>query len=413
MKILWLSNAALGVPDSGSTGTWLDAMAQRLVASGDVLLGNISMGKVRHIESRNGLPFRQWVVPVLPSGKAGFPPEYVVNEVLRVIDDFSPDLIHVWGVEAWWGLLSARGQLRQPSLLEIQGIKSCISRVYFGGLSPEEQKRCRGLKELLLGRSINNERRKFASWEHFESEIVLGHKYITTPSPYVAFWVKSRNKFAGIYHNELLLRLPFYEASPWCPNSSFTIFCSAAYPAPYKGIHDAIRVLALLKARYPNLRLKIAGALQRYGLRKDGYIAWIDRQARRLGVADKIEWLGPLAANAVVSELQSCSVMLMPSHCETYSVTFAEALFLGVPSVSAFNGGTNWLARNEETALFYPPGDEVMCAYQIERLLDDQALAVRLSSNARAVALERNNPVAVVANQLAIYRQVLAAEVKR
>ena len=50
-----------------------------------------------------------------------------------------------------------------------------------------------------------------------------------------------------------------------------------------------------------------------------------------------------------------------------------------------------------------------MCAYQLERVLTDKALAEDLSRHARALALVRNNPETVVNRQLEIYRQVVAA----
>lgn len=74
----------------------------------------------------------------------------------------------------------------------------------------------------------------------------------------------------------------------------------------------------------------------------------------------------------------------------------------------SFTGRTSWLARDEESALFFSPGGEVMCAYQLERILTDQGLAERHSHNARAVALMRNNLGTIVKNQLEIYRQVIA-----
>lgn len=69
----------------------------------------------------------------------------------------------------------------------------------------------------------------------------------------------------------------------------------------------------------------------------------------------------------------------------------------------SFTGRTSWLVRDEESALFYLPGDEMMCAWQLERILTDQVFAERLSHNACFIALVRNNPDAVVTNQLEIY----------
>jgi hypothetical protein len=48
-----------------------------------------------------------------------------------------------------------------------------------------------------------------------------------------------------------------------------------------------------------------------------------------------------------------------------------------------------------------------MCAYQINRLLTDRALAERISCRAREIALERNDFNKVVQNQIDIYRQVI------
>ena len=86
-----------------------------------------------------------------------------------------------------------------------------------------------------------------------------------------------------------------------------------------------------------------------------------------------------------------------------------EALYLGVPTVSAYAGGVPALAQEEEAALYFPPGDEAMCSYQVERLLNDRDLSMRLSCNARTVARKRNDPAKIVANQLQIYRKVIAA----
>jgi D-inositol-3-phosphate glycosyltransferase len=206
----------------------------------------------------------------------------------------------------------------------------------------------------------------------------------------------------------LALRDVFYRERAWDGSETQNIFCSLAYPAPYKGLHDAIRALALLTPTVPKARLRVAGAIQGGGFRRDGYISWVNRLAKKLGVSGQIDWLGPLPATGIVRELQACSVMLMPSHCESYCVAFAEAMYLGVPSLSACTGGTSWLARDEESALFYQPGDTAMCAMQLKRLLTDAHLACRLSKNARGIAVDRNDPKKILRRQLDIYQTVLS-----
>jgi len=393
--------------DTGNSGTWLDAMAQRLVMTGEVRLCNVTMGMVKTPTRQDAGPINQWIVPTTTLGRFGLPNTHIVAGITKLVNEVSPALVHVWGTESYWGLLTARRLIQYRAILEIQGLKEPYSRVFTGGLTEREQRACVGFKEIIKRRSIASSQRTFEMWSKYEREIIAGHSFITTQSPWVEAWVKVSNASARIFHTELALRKPFYNVKPWGPQKDPVIFCSAAYPVPYKGIHDAVRALAILSSHFPNVRLRIAGELQSRGIRQDGYIAWVNRLATSLNVADQIDWLGALSAPKVVEELQCCSVMLMPSHCETYCVALAEALYLGVPAVSAHTGGTDWLARDESTALFFSPGDEVMCAYQLERILTDQGLAEKLSRNARASAIERNNAEAVVKHQLEIYQQVI------
>lgn len=409
MRVLWFSNKVLSEKDTGSTGTWLGAMAQALVASGQLELCNVSTGAVNAPVRQDAGPIRQWVVPAARLGRDGLPSRPITGGIMEAVQGLAPDLVHIWGTENYWGLLTARGLLQAPALLEIQGLKEPYARVFAGGLSPREQLACIGLKEIIKHRSIASGRRAFEKWTRFEREILAGHQFITTQAPWVEAWVQARNPSARIFHTELMLRAAFYKAQPWRPANAPVIFCSAAYPVPYKGIHDAVRAVALLKRRFPQVRLRIAGALQARGIRLEGYMAWVNRLAAALHLTERIDWLGPLSAAEIVKELQGCACMLMPSHCETYCVALAEALYLGVPSVSAYTGGTSWLARDEAAAVFFAPGDEVMCAHQLNRVLSDLELAGRLSGQARAEALVRNNSETVVHTQLAIYQQVLAA----
>ena len=65
------------------------------------------------------------------------------------------------------------------------------------------------------------------------------------------------------------------------------------------------------------------------------------------------------------------------------------------------------LGKDEDSCLFFPPGDEAMCAYQLERVLTDPELALRLSRESRKIATVRNDRQRIVQRQLEIYRQVL------
>lgn len=409
MKVLWLSNKVQSGQDLGKTGTWLDSMAQALVQSGQVQLANVAMGFVHQTTQQNAGDITQWIIPTGARLhlRNGLPPTTIVNDICRVVEEFAPDIVHVWGTETFWGLLPARRLIQYPTLLETQGVKSAIARVYHGDLTCREQIACIGIKEIVRGNTIPQGRSRFASWACFEREIVAGQPFITVQSPWLEAQVRAINSQCRIFHNDFALRQPFYLAAPWQPSGPATIFCSASYPSPFKGVHIAVRTLALLKRRFPTIQLRIAGALQRPGLRQEGYMAWVNREARRLGVERNIQWLGALSADQIVAEIQQCAAVFLPTFIEGYCLALAEAMTLGAPTVVSYVGGAAHLAHDDESALYFSPGDVEMAAYQIGRLLTDQRLAEQIGRRARTVALERNNPERIIEHQFDIYHSVL------
>ena len=410
MKILWLSNKALASEDYGTSGTWLDAMAFGLIQSGKVALGNIATSVASKVARLDCGPIRQWIVPYETKiGRDGLPAARTVDDIIRCVAEFSPDLVHVWGTESFWGLLSARKLIRRPTLLEMQGLKYAIAKVYHGGLSHREQLSCTGLKEIVRQSTIWQGRKRFGKWALFEKEIISQHQYIAVQTKWIEAQVKTVNHGCSVFKTALLLRGPFYKAMPWKFSGNHLVFCSTAYASPFKGLHVAIEATAILRNKFPDIKLRISGPHQRKGLRKDGYVAWLNRKIIKLGLKQNIEWLGVLDATTTVAEMQMASAVLIPSYIENCSNAMQEAMVSGTPVVASYVGGLPSLADDEESALFFSPGDEIMCAYQLNRLLTEPKLAEHLSSTGKHIGTERNDPERVVSRQLEIYRQIISA----
>jgi glycosyltransferase involved in cell wall biosynthesis len=408
MKILWFSNKILSERDTGGTGTWLDALKLGLLDS-KIQLANIAPGYTKHVSQINHDNLIQWMVPVNAklNPQTGLPNKDLIREIQRAVDNFSPTLIHIWGTERFWGLLSAEAIINKPVVLSMQGLIGAIAQVFNGGLSIHEQLFSIGVKELILGSSIPQERNKYSKWGIMENRIISAHNHISIQSSWMEAQVKKINQGAIIYENGYPLRNNFYFARPWKYSGKSVVFCSAAYPSPYKGLHIALRAIAIVMKRFPDVQLHIAGYHQKKGIRQDGYVAWLNKEAKRLNVESNIIWLGPLSSDQIINELQMCSAFIIPSFIESYCMALAEAMVLGVPSVVSFTGGTSYLARDGESALFFLPGDDAQCAYQIERLLTDQPAAERISRNAREVASVRNDSKTIISKQIDIYHQVL------
>lgn len=407
-RVLWFCNTPMLAAQQGS-GSWLATMAHGLVDSGRVELGIVANGSTEEVVRRDYGAIRQWVVPRPEHLTRGLPSEKIVKQIIALHGEFAPDLVHIWGAELYFGLLVARSHLPTPALLTVQGLKCAIGRVFDGQLSKQEQWRCAGLREVLRRLTIAQQKKTFVAWTPYENEILAGHKWVSCQTPWQAAYAKEARADVTVFPMDLPLREVF-SRSQW--SGAFdvpVIFCSAGYAIPFKGLHTAIRALAILKPRYATIQLRVAGPAPGKGLRRDGYMHWLAGEIGSAGLGGNVQWLGTLSGEEMAGELQRASVALVPSFVESYSMALAEAMMVGTPAVTSFTGGTSYLGRDGETCLFFPPGDETMCAHQLERILTDHPLAQRLSVQSKQIAMIRNDPDRIVTEQIRIYDTISAA----
>jgi glycosyltransferase involved in cell wall biosynthesis len=143
----------------------------------------------------------------------------------------------------------------------------------------------------------------------------------------------------------------------------------------------AVRVLARVRAARPDATLVLAG-------RDRGGAAEARREARALGVGEAVRFAGFLEGEAKARAADEAEVFLNTNRVDNAPVSVLEACAWGIPVVSTAVGGIPDLLRDGETALLVPPGDEEAMAAAVLRLLDDAALARRLSESGRRLAGE-------------------------
>ncbi|NKJ00243.1 glycosyltransferase family 4 protein [Novosphingobium sp. SG707] len=142
-----------------------------------------------------------------------------------------------------------------------------------------------------------------------------------------------------------------------------------------KGVGDVIDALLHLRHR-PDIRLKIAGLGQR---------ARFEARARRMGVADRVEFLG-LVPNWQVMELmhRSAAVIVPSRHGfpEGMPLTLYEALASRTPVIASDHPMFAGHIEHDCSALIYPAGNSRRLAHEIERLLGDPVLYAAISQGA-------------------------------
>jgi glycosyltransferase involved in cell wall biosynthesis len=143
-----------------------------------------------------------------------------------------------------------------------------------------------------------------------------------------------------------------------------------------KGQRDLIAALALL-GRADVTVLLVGEDVESQG----SYKRVLEEQARRLGVDDRVRFLG--RRDDVPALLAAADVLVLPSSIEGLPLVVLEAMASGVPVVATAVGGTPEAVTDGETGLLVPPGDARALAGALEGTLEDPGYARRLGEAGR------------------------------
>jgi len=98
-------------------------------------------------------------------------------------------------------------------------------------------------------------------------------------------------------------------------------------------------------------------------------------RSRRLGIADRVHYLGYVTAGELVDLYRSASMLVFPTLAEGFGLPIAEAMACGTPVVVSDRPVHREIAG--EAGERVDPLDPASIAAGIARLLDDPALAAR------------------------------------
>ena len=128
----------------------------------------------------------------------------------------------------------------------------------------------------------------------------------------------------------------------------------------------------------------------------------------RLGLAGAVQFISGVSDERIVELYAEAQLAVVPSLYEGFSLPAIEAMACGVPLVATTGGALpEVVGQDGETGLLVPPGDPGALATAIGRVLDDPALAARLSAAGRERVLTRFTWRACAEGTVEQYRQVL------
>ncbi len=163
---------------------------------------------------------------------------------------------------------------------------------------------------------------------------------------------------------------------------------------------DVLRALAVLGPRHPRLRYRVIGD----GPERPA----LETLAARLGVSDRVEFLGALGHEQALAAARDCTVFVMPSTEEAFGVAYVEAMAGGLPAIGCRGEpGPEEIAAAGDGFMLVPPGDIERLTQRIDELLSDPHRLLEAGQRARATVAASFTWERCGAQTVDAYRQAL------
>lgn len=332
-------------------------------------------------------------------------PRSATTRVLDMLDSFAPDVVHVHSCNNFD--LERAVRRRHPTVKTLHVFDFCPTNTRFHHLNGQLCTHSTswlcvprmGYKRCLL------DKRPAVMWRLYRRAVEANRHNRSYSTLVVASEFVRRQSVAAGYPADRVRAIPYFTpvppACPPPPAGAGTVLFSSRVVRE-KGLHVLLRALAAVARPW---RLLVAG---------DG----VDRQqaeatARRLGLGDRVSFLGWLGRGAVARCHAEATVVAVPSLWpEPFGIVGLEAMAHARPVVAFAVGGIPEWLDDGETGFLVAPGDIGAMADRLTRLLDDRNLAASLGARGRARVERDFSAAGHLERLLAIYTEITTGRVR-
>ncbi|HSH03037.1 MAG TPA: glycosyltransferase, partial [Anaerolineae bacterium] len=178
---------------------------------------------------------------------------------------------------------------------------------------------------------------------------------------------------------------------------------------PLKGIDTLLQAIALLHQENKNLFNDvcvciIGGDPQETDPTTE--MSRLQQLRQQLGLTDLVTFLGAKDQNTLPWYYSAATMVIMPSHYESFGLVALEAMSSGTPVIASAVGGLSFLIQDKQTGYLIPSRNPTALAQKIKRLLDDPTTRQQLATGARNYTAQYDWPL-IIKQLRQIYQQAI------
>lgn len=117
-------------------------------------------------------------------------------------------------------------------------------------------------------------------------------------------------------------------------------------------------------------------------------MARLQKLREQYGLEDMVALLGKRSQDSLPYYYSAATVVVVPSHYESFGMVALEAMACGTPVVASDVGGLAYLVKDGSTGFTVPVGDPYALADRLTQLLIDQDMRTRMGQHAAVYARE-------------------------
>lgn len=406
MRILWFTNTPSRYADFGgyNGGGWIYSLEEELSKRKDIELGvAFFMNRQPKKAEKNGVTYYPIENPFTGSFfskvKSAFAASKHKESVwlqsfLKVIDEFKPDIIEVFGSEQSFGQVAQYVDI--PVVLHIQGI---LTPCYNAFLPPSISKHNYVWEDLNPWKAFMRNRNMaiFHNNAIGEVEMVKHISYFIGRTEWDKRLTQLYNPEAKYFYGSEILRDVFYEPAERQFPLKAKIVSTLSSPL-YKGYETVLKTAQLLKNQIGlDFEWRIYGNIDP---------KFIERRLRIFHGDVNVKFMGVASPEELKKELCSATSYVHLSYIDNSPNSVCEAQITGVPVVATNVGGIPSLVKNGETGFLVPANDPYQTAYLLNALSQDRKMNLRIGEAARSVACKRHDKTIIANSLIEIYKTI-------
>ena len=332
----------------------------------------------------------------------------------EIINDFEPDMIHVFGTEFPHALAALKAFGRpERSLVGMQGVCTEIAKAYMAGI-PQKVQESTTFRDRLKEDSLIQQQEKFRLRAENEKKILLLTGNVTGRTTFDKEASYSINPDAEYFFMNETMRPCFYSGK-WEEKKAIphSIFLSQG-DYPLKGFHFMLEAMPLILKKYPDAHVYVAGnniigrgkSKYPYFMRASAYGKYLKKLISSNKLRKKVTMVGTLSGEEMKSRFLKSSIFVCPSVVENSPNSLGEAMLLGVPVVAANAGGIPDMIVDGRDGIIFDTMDYRKLADAILQMWDEPVIAAVYGDNASKHAAETHNADANYKRLLEIYGEI-------